>query len=62
MNPVGKPGKTGALMAVEDALEQLLAMAEAAPIREPETLALAECDGRVPVSYTHLTLPTILRV
>lgn len=47
MNPVGKPGKTGALMPVEDALEQLLAMAEAAPIREQETLPLAECDGRV---------------
>jgi len=44
---VGKPGKTGALMPVEDALAQLLAMAEAAPIREQETLPLAHCDGRV---------------
>lgn len=47
MNPVGKPGKSGALMPVEDALQQLLAMAEAAPIREQETLPLADCDGRV---------------
>ncbi|WP_397457246.1 gephyrin-like molybdotransferase Glp [Pseudomonas lurida] len=47
MNPVGKPGKTGALMPVEHALQQLLAMAEAAPIREQQTLALADCDGRV---------------
>ena len=47
MNPVDKPGKTGALMPVEDALERLLAMAEAAPIREQERLPLAECDGRV---------------
>lgn len=47
MNPVGKPGKTGALMPVEQALQQLLAMAEAAPIRERNTLPLADCDGRV---------------
>ncbi|KAA6170385.1 gephyrin-like molybdotransferase Glp [Pseudomonas veronii] len=47
MNPVDKPGKTGALMPVEDALRQLLDMAEAAPIREQEVLPLAECDGRV---------------
>lgn len=47
MNPVGKPGKAGALLPVEDALAQLLAMAEAAPIREQETLLLADCDGRV---------------
>ena len=44
---MGKPGKTGVLMPVEDALQQLLAMAEAAPIREQQTLPLAECDGRV---------------
>jgi len=44
---VDKPGKTGALMPVEDALRQLLDMAEAAPIREQEVLPLAECDGRV---------------
>jgi molybdopterin molybdotransferase len=44
---VGKPGKTGALMPVEQALQQLLAMADAAPIREQQRLPLAECDGRV---------------
>lgn len=47
MNPVGKPGKTGALMPVEDALQQLLAMAAAAPICEQETLALEDCDARI---------------
>jgi molybdopterin molybdotransferase len=47
VNPVGKPGKTGTLMPVETALQQLLALAEAAPIREPHALSLAECDGRV---------------
>ncbi|WLH70188.1 gephyrin-like molybdotransferase Glp [Pseudomonas sp. FP2309] len=47
MNPVGKPGKTGALMPVEQALQQLLAMAETAPIQERHALPLAECDGRV---------------
>ena len=47
MNPVGKPGKGGGLMPVEDALEQLLDMAAAAPIREQEQLPLAACDGRV---------------
>ncbi|MEW5716630.1 gephyrin-like molybdotransferase Glp [Pseudomonas sp. SB113] len=47
MNPVGKPGKTGALMPVEQALQQLLAMADAAPIREQQRLPLAECDGLV---------------
>ena len=47
MNPVGKPGKTGTLMPVEQALQQLLTMAEAAPIRERNTLPLADCDGRV---------------
>ena len=47
MNPVGKPGNTGALMPVEQALQQLLAMADAAPIREQQTLLLTDCDGRV---------------
>ncbi|MBH3424348.1 gephyrin-like molybdotransferase Glp [Pseudomonas gessardii] len=47
MNPVGKPGQTGALMPLEQALERLLNMAEAAPIREQEHLLLAACDGRV---------------
>lgn len=44
---MGKPGKTGALMPVEDALRQLLDMADAAPVREPQVLPLADCDGRV---------------
>ncbi|MGR4039666.1 molybdopterin molybdotransferase MoeA [Pseudomonas sp. 910_21] len=47
MNPVGKPGKQGALMPVEEALERLLAMAEAAPIVERERLPLAATEGRV---------------
>ncbi|RFD33114.1 molybdopterin molybdenumtransferase MoeA [Pseudomonas sp. GL93] len=47
MNPVDKPGKTGALMPVEAALQRLLDMAAAAPIREQQMLPLAECDGRV---------------
>ncbi|MHC8352181.1 molybdopterin molybdotransferase MoeA [Pseudomonas sp. RT4P38] len=47
MNPAGKPGKTGSLMAVEVALARLLAMAEASPIRERERLPLAQVQGRV---------------
>ena len=47
MNPVGKPGKTGSLMPVEQALARLLAMAEASPIVEREFLPLAEVEGRV---------------
>ena len=47
MNPVDKPGKTGVLMPVEAALQRLLDMAAAAPIREQQVLPLAECDGRV---------------
>ncbi|MHC5786058.1 molybdopterin molybdotransferase MoeA [Pseudomonas idahonensis] len=47
MNPVGKPGKQGALMPVEQALARLLAMAEAAPIVERERLPLAATEGRV---------------
>lgn len=47
MNPVGKPGKAGALMAVEVALQRLLEMAQAAPILERERLPLAESLGRV---------------
>src|SRR5476651_184332 len=34
-------------MQLEDALRQLLDMAEAAPIREPHVVPLADCDGRV---------------
>ncbi|MFB4248967.1 molybdopterin molybdotransferase MoeA [Pseudomonas idahonensis] len=47
MSPVGKPGKQGALMPVEQALARLLAMAEAAPIVERERLPLAATEGRV---------------
>lgn len=47
MKPVDKPGKTGALMPVEAALQRLLDMADAASIHGRETVRLAECDGRV---------------
>lgn len=47
MNPVGKPGRQGALMPVEEALERLLAMAGSAPILERERLPLAATQGRV---------------
>jgi len=47
VNPVGKPGKTGALMPVEVALARLLEMAEATPILERERLPLATAQGRV---------------
>lgn len=47
MNPVGKPGKTGALIAVEVALERLLDMAAATPITQRERLPLSEAQGRV---------------
>jgi molybdopterin molybdotransferase len=47
VNPVGKPGKTGALMPVELALARLLEMAEASPIAEHEDLPLAQVQGRV---------------
>ncbi|OLF52356.1 gephyrin-like molybdotransferase Glp [Pseudomonas chlororaphis] len=47
MKPVGKPGKTGALMPVEVALGRLLEMAGAAPILERERLSLAAAQGRV---------------
>ncbi|SFW59206.1 molybdopterin molybdotransferase [Pseudomonas sp. NFACC04-2] len=47
MNPVGKPGKAGALMAVEVALERLLEMAAATPIVQREHLPLAAASGRV---------------
>ena len=47
MNPVGKPGKAGALMAVEVALERLLEMAAATPIVQREHLPLAAALGRV---------------
>ena len=47
MKPVGKPGRTGELMPVEVTLERLLALAEAAPIRDSESVLLAASDGRV---------------
>ncbi|WP_407730325.1 gephyrin-like molybdotransferase Glp [Pseudomonas helleri] len=47
MKLVGKPGRTGELMPVEVALAQLLALAEAAPIRDSESVLLADSDGRV---------------
>lgn len=47
MNPVGKPGKAGALMAVEVALERLLEMAAGTPIVQREQLPLAAASGRV---------------
>jgi len=47
VNPVGKPGKAGALMAVEVALERLLEMANATPILQRERLPLALAQGRV---------------
>jgi len=47
VNPVGKPGKTGSLMPVEDALARLLEMAESSRIVECEFLPLAQVQGRV---------------
>ena len=47
MKPVGKPGRAGELMPVEVALARLLALAEASPIRERESVALAASEGRV---------------
>lgn len=44
---MGKPGKTGSLMPVEEALARLLQMAETTPILEREYLPLAQVDGRV---------------
>ena len=47
MTAVGKPGRTGELMPVEVALARLLALAEAAQIRESEQVLLAASEGRV---------------
>ena len=47
MKAVGKPGRTGELMPVEVALARLLALAEAAQIRESEQVLLAASEGRV---------------
>ncbi|MGO2451257.1 molybdopterin molybdotransferase MoeA [Pseudomonas taetrolens] len=47
MTLVGKPGRTGALMPLEEARERLLALAHASPVRESESVALAASEGRV---------------
>ncbi|WP_460122124.1 molybdopterin molybdotransferase MoeA [Pseudomonas sp. S2_C03] len=47
MNPVGKPGKAGSLMAVEVAQARLLEMATASLITDRERLPLAQVQGRV---------------
>ncbi|UQS13144.1 gephyrin-like molybdotransferase Glp [Pseudomonas sp. HS6] len=47
MNPAGKPGKTGSLIPVEEALACLLEMADASRIIESEYLPLAQVEGRV---------------
>jgi len=47
VNPAGKPGKTGSLMPVEEALARLLEMADASRIVESEYLPLAQVEGRV---------------
>ncbi|MCU0071635.1 molybdopterin molybdotransferase MoeA [Pseudomonas koreensis] len=47
MNPVGKPGKTGSLMPVEEALARLLEMADASRVVEREHLPLAQIQGRI---------------
>ncbi|MFZ5937045.1 MULTISPECIES: molybdopterin molybdotransferase MoeA [Pseudomonas] len=47
MTAVAEAPATRPLMPVEEALERLLALAEAAPIRETENVSLAEAEGRV---------------
>ncbi|HEN8801457.1 molybdopterin molybdotransferase MoeA [Pseudomonas sp. CM25] len=47
MTAVAEANQARPLMPVEQALEQLLALAEAAPIGETENLPLAEAEGRV---------------
>lgn len=47
MTAVAEVSQPRPLMPVEQALEQLLALAEAAPIQETENLPLAEAEGRV---------------
>jgi molybdopterin molybdotransferase len=44
---VGKPGRSGALMPVEEALERLLVLADAAPILDSESVLVGASDGRV---------------
>ncbi|MBK5005070.1 molybdopterin molybdotransferase MoeA [Pseudomonas sp. S32] len=47
MKAVVEAIQASALMPVEQALDQLLALADAAPIRDVQTVALAEAQGRV---------------
>ncbi|WP_449434025.1 molybdopterin molybdotransferase MoeA [Pseudomonas putida] len=47
MKAVVEAASARPLMAVEEALERLLALAEAAPIEDTEEVALAEAEGRV---------------
>ena len=47
MTAVAEAPATRPLMPVEEALERLLALAEAAPIKETERVSLAEAEGRV---------------
>lgn len=47
MAAVVEPAPSGPLMPVEEALQRLLALAEAAPIKDTEWVALADAEGRV---------------
>ena len=47
MTAVVEPAPSRPLMPVEDALQRLLALAEAAPIKDTEWVALAAAEGRV---------------
>ncbi len=47
MTAVGEPAPSRPLMPVEEALQRLLALAEAAPITDTEWVALADAEGRV---------------
>ncbi|WP_079227139.1 gephyrin-like molybdotransferase Glp [Pseudomonas putida] len=47
MTAVAEAPAARPLMPVEEALERLLALAEAAPIKETESVSLAEAEGRV---------------
>lgn len=56
MNPVAEAPAARPLLPVEEALERLLALAEAAPIVEVETATLAEAEGRVLATDLYATL------
>ncbi|MGV2835273.1 molybdopterin molybdenumtransferase MoeA, partial [Pseudomonas shirazensis] len=47
MTAVVEPAPSRPLMPVEEALQRLLALAEAAPIKDTEWVALADAEGRV---------------